>query len=449
MIPKKIYIDMDGVLVDFNGGVKELCGIEPQAQGIKHRSQSKDDEMWSKIHEIDHFYSKLKPLLDGFSILNFCLENFDTDKIEILTGVPKPSRQIAYASEDKKIWVKEHISNNIKVNTVLRADKKNFALGKEYVLIDDHPNNIKSWNEAGGTGILFKSKEQVISELNTIMEKDFDTVQSLIDRLSYEKKHHIKGGIYNKLQVDFAYNSNHIEGSKLSHDQTRYIFETHTVGMEPARIDDVIEAVNHFRCFDYILDTINNPLTEDYIKNLHKMLKSGTFDAAERSDAVIGDYKKYPNEVGSLQTSSPKNISKDINQLLKDYTDKILSFDDILDFHARYEKIHPFYDGNGRTGRLIMFKQCLQNDIVPFIIEDKYKGEYNRGLYEWQNGREKGYLRDTCLFMQDYMYQVLNYFEISHDDNLENDIEEDLDEEKDREFDADIDEDVDDFDIGD
>ena len=160
-------------------------------------------------------------------------------------------------------------------------------------------------------------------------------VENLIQRLKDEKEDNIKGGIYNKLQVDFAYNSNHIEGSKLSHDQTRYIFETHTVGTEPIRVDDVIETVNHFRCFDYILD-----------------------------------------------------------------------------FHARYEKIHPFYDGNGRTGRLIIFKQCLDNDIVPFIIEDKFKGEYNRGLYEWQSGREKGYLRDTCRFMQDYMNQILDYFEI-------------------------------------
>lgn len=235
-------------------------------------------------------------------------------------------------------------------------------------------------------------------------------VENLIQRLKDEKEDSIKGGIYNKLQVDFAYNSNHIEGSKLTHDQTRYIFETHTIGAEPTRVDDVIEAVNHFRCFDYILDTYNEPLTEDYIKDLHRILKTGTFDSA-KSYAVVGDYKKYTNEVGPLQTTSPKNVAKDISKLLNMYQDN-MSFDDILDFHARYEKIHPFYDGNGRTGRLIMFKQCLDNDIVPFVIEDKFKGEYNRGLYEWQSGREKGYLRDTCLFMQDYMNQVLDYFEI-------------------------------------
>lgn len=249
-------------------------------------------------------------------------------------------------------------------------------------------------------------------------EYNMSIVENLIQRLKDEKEDNIKGGIYNKLQVDFAYNSNHIEGSKLTHDQTRYIFETHTIGTEPTRVDDVIETVNHFRCFDYILDTYNEPLTEDYIKDLHRILKTGTFDSA-KSYAVVGEYKKYANEVGPLQTTSPKNVAKDISELLNMYQDN-MSFDDILDFHARYEKIHPFYDGNGRTGRLIMFKQCLDNDIVPFIIEDKFKGEYNRGLYEWQSGREKGYLRDTCLFMQDYMNQVLDYFEI---DDLELDNE--------------------------
>lgn len=237
------------------------------------------------------------------------------------------------------------------------------------------------------------------------------TVQNLIQRLRDEKAYGIKGGIYNKLQVDFAYNSNHIEGSKLSHDQTRYIFDTHTIGTEPTRVDDVIETVNHFRCFDYILDTYDIPLVEDYIKEMHKILKTGTFDSA-KSYAVVGDYKKYANEVGSMQTSAPKDVAKDLCDLLNKYQGH-MSFDDVLDFHTRYERIHPFYDGNGRTGRLIMFKQCLENDMIPFIIEDKYKGEYNRGLYEWQNGREKGYLRDTCLLMQDHMHQILDYFEIN------------------------------------
>ncbi len=238
-----------------------------------------------------------------------------------------------------------------------------------------------------------------------------ELTKALIERLLDEKEHEISGGIYNKLQVDFAYNSNHIEGSKLTHEQTRYIFETHTVGAEPARVDDIVETINHFRCFDYILESYNKPLTEDYIKELHRILKTGTF-SSQAKEAVIGDYKKYPNEVGSLATSSPQNVSMDLLSLLNDYMNHGVKFDDILDFHARFEKIHPFYDGNGRVGRLLMFKECLKNDIVPFIIDDAYKGEYNRGLYNWQTGGEKGYLRDTCLYMQDHMYDVLRYFEI-------------------------------------
>ena len=236
----------------------------------------------------------------------------------------------------------------------------------------------------------------------------------LIERLLDEKKYKIPGGVYNKLQVDFAYNSNHIEGSKLTHDDTRYIFETHTVGTESARVDDIIETVNHFRCFDYILDTINEPLSEEYIKKLHKMLKTGTFSAMAE-EAVVGDYKKFPNEVGNISTSAPKQVSRNMQKLLSDYSAKLeITFKDILDFHAEYEKIHPFYDGNGRTGRLIMFKECLKNDIIPFIIDDEYKREYYRGLKEWQTGGEKGYLIDTCLFMQDHMKEIMNYFEIPY-----------------------------------
>ena len=231
-----------------------------------------------------------------------------------------------------------------------------------------------------------------------------------------EKEHGISGGIYNKLQVDFAYNSNHIEGSRLTHDQTRYIFETHTIETEngSAKVDDIIETINHFKCFDVIIESYNEPLTEEYIKNLHKILKTGTFSATSE-EAVVGDYKKYPNEVGGLDTVEPESVMKAMKALLETYNNiESISFDDLLDFHAKYEKIHPFYDGNGRTGRLILFKECLKNNIIPFIIADEYKYEYNRGLHEWQLGKEKGYLRDTCLFMQDYMKKVLDYFKIKY-----------------------------------
>lgn len=238
------------------------------------------------------------------------------------------------------------------------------------------------------------------------------TDRTLLTVLKAEKSRRHNNGIYHKLQIDFAYNSNHIEGSKLSHDQTRYIFDTKTVGIEPAYVDDIIETVNHFRCFDYIIDTYDETLTPDYIKNIHRILKTGTM-SSDLPEAIIGDYKKYNNYVADMKTTSPKNVDKEINKLLKEYSSRSnQTFDDILDFHAQYEKIHPFYDGNGRTGRLIMFKECIRNDIVPFIITDDYKMLYYRGLKEWQTGGEKGYLRDTCGLMQDQMNDILKYFEI-------------------------------------
>lgn len=239
--------------------------------------------------------------------------------------------------------------------------------------------------------------------------------RDLISVLLAEKAGKISGGIYNKLQVDFAYNSNHIEGSKLTHEQTRYIYETRTVGIEPTRVDDIIEAVNHFRCFDKVIDSYKDKLTPDYIKSLHYTLKNATL-SADSKEAVIGDYKKYPNYVGDMKTASPENVKASIDALLRDYN-MIESIDlyDILAFHAEFEKIHPFYDGNGRIGRLLMFKECLNNDIVPFFIEDTYKGYYYRGLKEWQSDGEKGFLIDTCLMMQDKMKSILDYFRIDYD----------------------------------
>lgn len=238
--------------------------------------------------------------------------------------------------------------------------------------------------------------------------------RSLAAVLQDEKVNKIKGGIYNKLQVDFAYNSNHIEGSKLTHEQTRFIYETQTVGIEPARVNDVFEAVNHFRCFDFVLDTMKEPLEIDYIKEMHRRLKNGTL-SADSKEAVVGGFKKYPNYVGDMKTSSPEHVAENMDSLIKAYnSQKDVTFYEILAFHADFEKIHPFYDGNGRIGRLLMFKECLNHEIVPFFIDDAYKGYYYRGLKEWQTGGEKGFLVDTCLMMQDNMKAILNYFRIDY-----------------------------------
>lgn len=237
--------------------------------------------------------------------------------------------------------------------------------------------------------------------------------RTLLQVLRTEREQKRKGGIYHKLQVDFAYNSNHIEGSSLSHEQTQYIYDTKTVGLGPAKVDDIIETVNHFRCFDHIIKTVDESLTQEYIKKLHKILKTGIM-TSERQEAVIGDYKKYPNVVSDMETTHPDNVEQEMEKLLTGYETKdSCSFEDIMDFHACFEKIHPFYDGNGRTGRLIMFKECLRCDIVPFIITDEYKMYYYRGLKQWQTGGEKGYLRDTCLLMQDQMADIIKYFEIN------------------------------------
>lgn len=248
-----------------------------------------------------------------------------------------------------------------------------------------------------------------------------ETTKLLVERLKDEKLHKISGGIYNKLQVDMAYNSNHIEGSMLTHDQTRYIYETHTFeSTDPVRVDDVTETINHFRCFDYMLDHYDEPLSEDFIKHLHYLVKSNTF-SAQSAEAVIGDYKKLPNDVGEIQTSQPEDVHQNMSALIHKYNRKAKSdFDDILGLHADFEHIHPFYDGNGRVGRLIMFKECLKNDIVPFIIMDNYKFYYLRGLHEWQTGHEKGYLRDTCLLMQDNMKEELKYFKIPFETEEDN-----------------------------
>lgn len=238
--------------------------------------------------------------------------------------------------------------------------------------------------------------------------------QTLLEILQREKANKYSGGIYHKTQIEMTYNSNHIEGSRLTHDQTRYIFETNTIGVtgEAVNVDDVIETANHFRCIDFIIEHAKSALTEKMIKELHLMLKTGTSDARQDWFAV-GEYKKMPNEVGGMATTMPEDVAAEMRALLTAYnTKKVKTLNDILDFHVRFERIHPFQDGNGRVGRLIMFKECLKYNIVPFIIEDNLKMFYYRGLMEW--GREKGYLTDTCLTAQDRYKAYLDYFRIKY-----------------------------------
>ena len=235
---------------------------------------------------------------------------------------------------------------------------------------------------------------------------------TLLDILLDEKANKYSGGIYHKTQIDLTYNSNHMEGSRLTHDQTRYIFETNTIGIEKEvlNVDDVIETANHFRCIDMIIDYAKATLTENFIKKLHLVLKNGTSDS--RKDwFVVGDYKKMPNEVGGMETALPEEVADRMKKLLSEYNNQEeKALEDILNFHVKFECIHPFQDGNGRVGRLIMFKECLKYNIVPFIIEDNLKMFYYRGLKEWNN--EKGYLTDTCLTAQDRYKAYLDYFRI-------------------------------------
>ena len=239
-------------------------------------------------------------------------------------------------------------------------------------------------------------------------------IMPLLAVLREQKQMKLKGGIYHKTQIDLTYNSNHIEGSRLTHDQTRYIFETNTIGVtdESINVDDIIEATNHFRCIDLILDRAEENLSETFIKELHNILKSGTSDSRKDWFAV-GDYKRLPNEVGGADTTLPENVHKEMKALLKAYNSKKQkSFDDILDWHYCFEAIHAFQDGNGRVGRLILFKECLANGYVPFIITEELKMFYYRGLQQWNH--IKDYLRDTCLTAQDNYKEVLDKYRIKY-----------------------------------
>lgn len=237
---------------------------------------------------------------------------------------------------------------------------------------------------------------------------------TLLDILRTEKAGRYSGGIYHKTQIELTYNSNHIEGSRLTHDQTRYIFETNTIGIGggSVKVDDIVETANHFRCIDLIIENAKRPISEALIKELHRTLKNGTTDARQDWFAV-GDYKRLPNTVGNMDTTLPEDVPQKIQELLFEYNaKKEKTFDDLLDFHYKFECIHPFQDGNGRVGRLLLFKDCLKHDIVPFIIDEELKLFYYRGLKEWKN--ERGYLRDTCLTAQDKFKLYLDYYKVPY-----------------------------------
>ena len=236
----------------------------------------------------------------------------------------------------------------------------------------------------------------------------------LLLALREQMESNMRGGIYHRTQIDLTYNSNHIEGSRLSKEQTRYIYETNTIGVtdEAVSVDDIIETTNHFRCIDFVIEHAEEPLTEEMIKRLHALLKAGTSDA-DRPWFAVGEYKRLPNEVGGKETAAPEDVPAAMRALLQEYTGKRrVSLEEILDFHYRLEMIHPFQDGNGRVGRLIIFKECLAHHIVPFIITEELKMYYYRGLDRWEEVR--GYLLDTCLTAQDRYRTILDYFRITY-----------------------------------
>lgn len=283
---------------------------------------------------------------------------------------------------------------------------------------DEHgisERTVRNWCAAGKIeGAFLSGKTWNLPADTSVPRKGKRPLSPLLKRLIQEKEGKISGGIYHRTQIDLTYNSNHIEGSRLTHEQTRYIFETNTIGItdETVNVDDILETTNHFRCIDLIIDKAQDKLSESLIKELHRILKSGTSDS-RKSWFNVGDYKQLPNEVGGEMTCPPQDVHARMKSLLSAYNaiqNKTLR--DILDFHHKFESIHPFQDGNGRVGRLIMFKECLAYGIVPFIITDELKLFYYRGLREW--GHIDGYLTDTCLTAQDNYRLLLDYFKIRY-----------------------------------
>jgi Fic family protein len=263
------------------------------------------------------------------------------------------------------------------------------------------------------SGVFLTGKTWNIPADAPLPKKGKTKASELLTRMREEKDSRMKGGIYHRIQIDLTYNSNHIEGSRLTKDQTRLIFETNTIGIttENTNVDDIMETVNHFRCIDYIIDHAAEIITESHIKQLHLLLKTNTSDSRKPWFAV-GDYKRLANEIGGEATTMPEEIHKAVKALLSDYYSiKKVEFDDVIDFHVKFERIHPFQDGNGRIGRLLMFWQCLQSNIVPFIITEDLRLFYYRGLQKW--GNVNGYLRDTCLTAQDNFKAFMTYFKIA------------------------------------
>lgn len=229
-----------------------------------------------------------------------------------------------------------------------------------------------------------------------------------------QRKIGLPGNLYHKTQIEFAYNTNHIEGSTITPDETRSIYDTGTILTDNNKVivvKDVTETQNHFTLFKYMLDTIDEPLTEEMIKHYHYILKNGTVNDEQNDSIVIGDYKKLVNYVGNITTSMPKDVQGNMQKLMNWYNDlKNKKLDDIIEYHVRFEKIHPFQDGNGRVGRMIMFRECLANNIIPFYIEDRNKDFYIRGISKYQLDNEKGYLIDTCLNSQDNYEKLARFF---------------------------------------
>lgn len=272
---------------------------------------------------------------------------------------------------------------------------------------------VRNWCAAGKIEGAFLAGKTWNIPVNAVLPKRGKVKETpLLKRLREEKEGKVSGGIYHRTQIDLTYNSNHIEGSKLTHEQTRYIFETNTIGITDAsvNVDDIVETTNHFRCIDLIIDRAEDKLSEAFIKEIHRILKTGTSDS-RKSWFNVGDYKKLPNEVGGNATCPLEEVHARMKTLLASYNDKKeKSLEDIIDLHQKFETIHPFQDGNGRVGRLVMFKECLANGIVPFIITEELKLFYYRGLKEW--GHVNGFLTGTCLTAQDYYKKLLDYFKI-------------------------------------
>ena len=263
-----------------------------------------------------------------------------------------------------------------------------------------------------GEKLSFNVLKKIADYLSCSVDELYEVVSDnkILQRLKEEKQFGISGGLYHELQVRMTYNSNHIEGSTLTEDQTRLIFETKTIDGDGILVDDILETVHHFRAIDYCIDKAEEKLSEDMIKHIHYILKHDT-EEDSLDWFMVGNYKKRENMVGGMETTPVKDVSKEMKQLLMDYHKKSsITIQDIIEFHVCFEKIHPFQDGNGRVGRLIAFKECLNHNIVPFIIEDSKKMYYYRGLSKWDE--EKGYLMDTCLDGQDSVYALLKMLHI-------------------------------------